>query len=161
MSEPLSIVPIGTINPGATGFTIQLDRKYAEGLRGLADFSHAVVLWWASDADSPALRNQLIYERPYTNNPEDVGVFSTRSPSRINPIGLSVVAIERVDLKAANLTTPYIDTHPGTPVVDLKPYYAASDRVRDYTPPAWCRHWPACYEDSAQFDWESEFVDNS
>jgi tRNA (Thr-GGU) A37 N-methylase len=46
----------------------------------------------------------------------------------------------------------------GTPILDLKPYQPAADRIRDVTVPAWCAHWPQWYEDSAIFDWEGEFV---
>ena len=157
MQDKKTINVIGHANPAEGGFTISLDPRYAEGLTGLSEFSHAAVLWWASESDSVAQRDQLVYQKPYTNNPDDVGVFSSRSPSRPNPIGLSVIAIQNVDTKKATITTPYIDAEPGTPIVDIKPYFPASDRVRDAKMPNWCEHWPGCYEESASFDWASEF----
>ena len=157
MHDEKTISVIGHANPTESGFTISLDPRYADGLTGLSDFSHAVVLWWASESDSVDQRSQLVYQKPYTHNPDDVGVFSSRSPSRPNPIGLSVIALQHVDTKKATITTPYIDTEPGTPIIDIKPYFPASDRVRDAKMPTWCNHWPACYEESASFDWASEF----
>ena len=157
MSDSENIAPIGQINPAEGGFEITLAAEYAAGLQGLEEFSHAIVLWWASEADSAELRSQLVYEKPYTQNPLDVGVFGSRSPSRPNPIGLSVITLIDVDIKKATITTPFIDTEPGTPVIDLKPYFPASDRVRDARLPDWCQHWPSCYEDSATFDWSREF----
>jgi len=157
MTATQSLSIIGEIQPGPAGFVIDLDPRYAAGLAGLDEFSHAIVLWWANAADQAEDRERLVYEKPYTRNPNDVGVFGSRSPSRPNPIGLSVVMIQSVDMQSANIVTPYIDTEPGTPVIDVKPYFPASDRVRDVAVPDWCTHWPTWLEDSAEFDWAGEF----
>ena len=157
MQDNKNITLIGRVNPTDVGFAITLEPRYADGLTGLGEFSHAVVLWWASESDSDEQRDQLVYRKPYAKNPDDVGVFSSRSPSRPNPIGLSVIALQNVDTRNATITTPYIDTEPGTPVIDIKPYFPASDRVKDVVVPRWCGHWPTCYEESADFDWASEF----
>jgi len=157
MAATQTLSVIGEIQPGPEGFVIDLDPRFAPGLTGLDDFSHAIVLWWASESDSQEDRDRLVYEKPYTNNPNDVGVFGSRSPSRPNPIGLSVIAIQSVDKEHANIVTPYIDTEPGTPVIDVKPYYPASDRVREVAVADWCSHWPTWLEDSAEFDWAGEF----
>lgn len=157
MQDNKTINVIGRVNPTGVGFTITLEQHYADGLIGLGDFSHAIVLWWASESDSSEQREQLVYRKPYAKNPDDVGVFGSRSPSRPNPIGLSVISLQQVDIENATVATPYIDTEPGTPIIDIKPYFPASDRVRDVAMPSWCSHWPACYEDSASFDWASEF----
>jgi len=53
------------------------------------------------------------------------GVFATRSPHRPNPIGLSAVAIERVDGLVVHVRG--LDVLDGTPVLDLKPYVAYAD----------------------------------
>jgi len=53
------------------------------------------------------------------------GVFATRSPHRPNPIGLSVVRLERVD--GLTLHIRDADMLDGTPVLDLKPYIAYAD----------------------------------
>ena len=157
MQDNKTISVIGSVNPTDAGFSIALDQQYAEGLSGLSEFSHAIVLWWASESDSQQQRDQLIYKKPYAKNPNDVGVFGSRSPSRPNPIGLSVIQLVHVDIENTMVITPYIDTEPGTPVIDIKPYFPASDRVREVAMPQWCAHWPTYYEDSAEFDWASEF----
>ncbi len=150
---------IGEINPSPDrpGFLIQLDPALAQGLLGLADFSHAQILWWADQADSTAERQALICEKPYRNSKDDVGVFGSRSPGRPNPIGLSVIQIASIDAKAGSIFTYFIDTEPGTPVVDIKPYFPASDRVTQASTPGWCQHWPSSLEESATFDWAQEF----
>ncbi len=53
------------------------------------------------------------------------GVFATRAPHRPNPIGISVVALERVD--GLNVHIRGSDMLDGTPVLDIKPYVAYSD----------------------------------
>ncbi len=53
------------------------------------------------------------------------GVFATRSPHRPNPIGLSVVALDRVD--GLNVYVRGIDILDATPVLDIKPYVAYAD----------------------------------
>lgn len=53
------------------------------------------------------------------------GVFSTRSPHRPNPIGMSVVKLVAVDGLVVRVAG--LDMLDGTPVLDLKPYVAYSD----------------------------------
>lgn len=150
---------IGEVNPSPDrpGFVIQLTPELAEGLLGLADFSHAQILWWADQADSKSDRKELVCKKPYRNSADDVGVFGSRSPARPNPIGLSVIQIASVDLEAGSIFTYFIDTEPGTPVVDVKPYFPASDRVTQASTPKWCQHWPSSLEESANFNWAEEF----
>ena len=55
------------------------------------------------------------------------GVFSTRSPHRPNPLGLSVVRLERIE--GLTLHVRNVDMLDGTPVLDLKPYVAYTDAI--------------------------------
>jgi tRNA (adenine37-N6)-methyltransferase len=57
------------------------------------------------------------------------GVFSTRSPHRPNPLGLSAVKLERVN--GLVLEVSGLDMLDQTPVLDLKPYVAYTDALRD------------------------------
>jgi tRNA-Thr(GGU) m(6)t(6)A37 methyltransferase TsaA len=61
--------------------------------------------------------------------PAKVGVFATRSPHRPNPIGMSVVRIERIEGLAVHVRD--LDLLDGTPVLDLKPYVAYADAYPD------------------------------
>ena len=59
-----------------------------------------------------------------------MGVFATRSPSRPNPIGLSCVRLQRVELHTAEgpvLWVAGIDLLDGTPIYDVKPYLPYAD----------------------------------
>nr|MCR5825785.1 tRNA (N6-threonylcarbamoyladenosine(37)-N6)-methyltransferase TrmO [Oscillospiraceae bacterium] len=63
-----------------------------------------------------------------------MGVFATRSPFRPNPLGLSCVALERVDWDAADgpaLEVSGADLLDGTPIYDVKPYTPYADAFPD------------------------------
>ena len=65
-----------------------------------------------------------------------VGVFSTRSPHRPNPIGLSVCSLLGVDERACTVRLGGVDLVDGTPVLDIKPY-VPYDSVPDCRVPSW------------------------
>ena len=153
------LVAIGSIVADDHGVAVLVKPEFNAGLLGLSKFSHAHILWWAHQCESPQERQELICKRPYTHSPDDVGVFGCRSPKRPNPMGLSVVPILQVNREEGLIRIPYVDAEPGTPVIDIKPYFNALDRVETATGPDWCRHWPQSYEASADFDWDREFTD--
>jgi len=103
--------------------TVELDPRYAEGLDGIEQMSHLFLLYWLDRAD----RN-LIVQAP-SHAPKPRGVFALRSPVRPNPIGLSVV--ELVAAEGPRLAIRNIDCIDGTPLLDIKPYFASSDSVPD------------------------------
>lgn len=155
--ETFCLYPIGHVRMDADGFFLELKSEFAPGLTALEEFSHVQLLWWAHLVDMD--ENWVLeLEKPYKKGPDKIGVFATRSPQRPNPIGLSVAQILRVDSKSGRVYLSYIDAEDGTPILDLKPYHPSADRVREAVYPNWCSHWPTCYEDSAYFDWESEFI---
>lgn len=57
------------------------------------------------------------------------GVLATRSPHRPNPLGLSVLRLERVE--GLRLHVLDVDLLDGTPVLDIKPYVAYTDAFPD------------------------------
>lgn len=65
-----------------------------------------------------------------------VGVFSTRSPHRPNPIGLTVVRVDRVDARTGCIHVSGVDMTDGTPILDVKPYIPY-DVVPDHRVPPW------------------------
>ena len=94
-----------------------------EALRGIEQYSHIWVLWEFSENKrgtwSPTVRP------PILGGNERMGVFATRSSFRPNPIGLSVVKLEGVDLYTSEgpvLHISGIDMMDRTPVFDIKPY---------------------------------------
>ena len=95
-------------------------RNFEHALTDLAQWELIWVLFWFHLNEG--WRPKVLPPRSTTGRK---GIFSTRSPHRPNPIGLSVVRLERVD----GLTV-YIrdsDLLDGTPILDIKPYVAYTD----------------------------------
>ncbi|KIC51356.1 TrmO family methyltransferase [Tateyamaria sp. ANG-S1] len=159
MTDTLILSPIGHTETTNGRFAVRVLPAHRKALTGLADFSHAIALWWAHEADHTDLRARQIIPSPYTATSADVGVFATRSEARPNPIGLSVFSLETVDLENGVVSSHYFDMLPGTPVLDLKPYFPASDRVMEAGVPVHFEHWPTSFEASADFDWQREFLE--
>ena len=68
---------------------------------------------------------------PRLGGNERMGVFATRSPYRPNPLGLSCVEIERIDMDAATIYVRGADLMDGTPIYDIKPYIRYADSRPD------------------------------
>ena len=111
-------IPEGTpIQPNAAKdirATIEIFQEYSPGLTDLEGFSHIFVLFHMHLAKSKSL---LVI--PFLDT-EQHGVFATRSPGRPNPIGMSVVELEKIENNL--LFVKNIDILDGTPVLDIKPY---------------------------------------
>ena len=102
--------------------------RNAEAVRGLEEFSHIWLIWEFSEAVrdgwSPTVRP------PRLGGNVRKGVFATRSPFRPNPIGLSAVKLEKVEIDpklGPILHVSGIDLMDGTPIFDIKPYIAYTD----------------------------------
>ncbi|MER2536304.1 MAG: tRNA (N6-threonylcarbamoyladenosine(37)-N6)-methyltransferase TrmO [Rhizobiaceae bacterium] len=108
---------------------IEIDAPYREGLAGLAGFSHVVLLSWLDRS----ARNLIVQKPRHASEPK--GVFALRSPVRPNPVGLHVVRLLAVDEAAGTLSLEAIDVLDGTPLVDIKPYFASADAMPDATRP--------------------------
>ena len=103
---------------------IQIDKKWAKGLKGLEDFSHIIVLFHLSRAYGV---NLLVHPKRRMDLPL-VGMFSTRSPHRPNPIALTICRL--VKRRGTRLTVKGLDAIDGTPVIDIKPYIPDNDLVK-------------------------------
>jgi tRNA (adenine37-N6)-methyltransferase len=106
--------------------TIEIDQAFVDGLDGLTGFDYAWLLTWLDRAE-PTSRAQL-RQVPFLlrSQPREVGIFATRGPRRVNPIGLSLVRLLMVSGTSVEFSG--VDLLDGTPVIDLKPYVSAFDR---------------------------------
>jgi tRNA-Thr(GGU) m(6)t(6)A37 methyltransferase TsaA len=86
-------------------------------LQGLEGFSHAWLIFEFHENTNKIFRPKI---HPPRLGGKTVGVFATRSPHRPNPIGLSLVKVDRVDRDGIEMSG--IDLIHGTPVIDIKPY---------------------------------------
>ncbi|MGE0280911.1 MAG: tRNA (N6-threonylcarbamoyladenosine(37)-N6)-methyltransferase TrmO [Rhizobiaceae bacterium] len=111
------------------GATIEVGEQFRAGLSGLSGYSHAAILTWFDRSE----RN-LIVQKP-RHATEAKGVFALRSPARPNPIGLHIVGLLDIDVEAGVLTLDAIDALNGTPVLDIKPYFASTDAIPQATRP--------------------------
>lgn len=115
---------------------IVFEKEYrnADAVRGLEDFSHIWLIWEFSeskrDSWSPTVRPPLL------GGNKRIGVFATRSPFRPNPIGLSCLRLEKVEITKNEGPVLYVsgsDLMNGTPIYDIKPYLPYCDSKGDAT----------------------------
>lgn len=105
-----------------------------EALRGIEGFSHLWLLWGFSKVTRQGWSATVA--PPRLGGKRKMGVFATRSPYRPNPVGLSSVKLERVEIDehfGAVLWVSGIDMLDGTPIYDIKPYLPYSDCHADAT----------------------------
>lgn len=136
---PIEIEPIGYVRvnysedevrnswiKGGVEGVIEIKEEYEKGLEGIDGFTHLILIVWMHKA-VPWHRKVLkvrpkILTRfgiPESELPE-VGVFSTDSPDRPNPIGVDIV--EFLGRDGRLLKVRGLDLFDGTPVLDIKPF---------------------------------------
>ena len=141
--EKITLTPIGIVKNSVTirkdtswgddVSLIKLDEQYASGLKGLEEFSHAIILFHLDKAKYE--KEKHLQRRP--QNRDDmplVGIFSQRGKDRPNRIGMT--AVEIVSVEEDTLVVKGLDAIDGTPVLDIKPYYPAYDK-KDASVPEW------------------------
>lgn len=93
---------------------IEIKAELEEGLTDIEGFSHLYVIWvFDREWETMLMAHPPTADRPH-------GVFSTRSPRRPNPIGLTVVKLIRRE--GRRLYVKGVDMLDATPVLDIKPY---------------------------------------
>jgi tRNA-Thr(GGU) m(6)t(6)A37 methyltransferase TsaA len=102
---------------------IEVDPRWTTALTGIESCSHLLVLYWMDRA-----RRDLVLQAP-RHYGEPRGTFALRSPVRPNPIAASVVRL--VGVAGTTLSVVGLDCLDGTPLLDLKPYFASTDAVPD------------------------------
>lgn len=141
-----TLKPIGTIHscfkekfgvPRQAGLvqdapaTLVFDPEYArvDAVRELERFSHIWVIFVFHQAQSETWQEMV--RPPRLGGNRKVGVFASRSPFRPNPIGMSAVKLNRVELtdKGPILHLKGVDMVDQTPVLDIKPYLPYSDSL--------------------------------
>ncbi len=117
-----------------------------DALRGLEDFSHIWLIWEFS-ANRSTYPWQPTVRPPRLGGNTSMGVFATRSPFRPNPLGLSCVKLDSVELSTDEgpvINVCGADLMDGTPIYDIKPYI----RYADARPEAVCGYVDALEERS-------------
>lgn len=107
--------------------------RNVEALRGLDGYDYLWLLWDFSEAHREGTWSPTV-RPPRLGGNQRMGVWATRSPFRPNPIGLSSVRIERIELSSPEGPRIYIsgaDLMDGTPIFDIKPYLPFTDSHLD------------------------------
>jgi tRNA-Thr(GGU) m(6)t(6)A37 methyltransferase TsaA len=110
---------------GAAGIrgTIDLFDEYHAGLKDLEGFSHIILLYHFHR--SQGFNLQVV---PFMDS-ELRGLFATRAPKRPNPIGISVVQLDKIENGVLHIQN--VDIMDGTPLLDIKPYVPEFDSPQD------------------------------
>ena len=139
----LTVRPIGTVENYVTDrkdtawgedvSDVILDRAYIGGLKGLEDFSHAIIVFLLDQAHFDPEKH--LQRRPQNRDDMPVtGIFAQRGKDRPNRIGIT--AVEILSVTEDCLAVRGLDAIDGTPVLDIKPYYPAYDR-KEAAVPEW------------------------
>jgi tRNA-Thr(GGU) m(6)t(6)A37 methyltransferase TsaA len=132
---------IGTVEKeGEDEAQIRIYPEYCAGLKGISEYSYAIILYWLHLRGNEKERQTLlVFPKRHARNVE-TGVFACRSPSRPNPIGLCVVELLSVD--ECILTVKGLDADKDSPIIDIKPYLPKADSIPNARVPHWTSHGP-------------------
>lgn len=144
-SGTITIKPIGVVKNGVqhhparkdwqleTVSELVIDSQWEEGLEGLEDFSHILVLFWFD-----RLNDEEVLLKVHPMHRPDIavtGMFATRTPNRPNRVGLTVVPL--LERKGNILRVRGLDALDGSPIIDIKPYLRSGELILEATEPAW------------------------
>jgi tRNA-Thr(GGU) m(6)t(6)A37 methyltransferase TsaA len=113
----------GSVSPGQVSDLV-LHEEYTDCLDGIEDFSHVVVLYWPHKVGEQGRHIEKVHPAGQKDLPL-VGIFSTRSPARPNPICLSTV--ELLEREGNVLRVKGLDAVDGSPIIDIKPHHPFFD----------------------------------
>lgn len=119
----------GLVNSAKGTITLIGDANNAELVRDLEQFSHIWILFVFHGTQEQGWKP--LVRPPRLGGNKKVGVLATRSTFRPNPIGMSVVKLESIDIKEQQviLHISSMDLLDQTPVIDIKPYVPYSDAI--------------------------------
>jgi len=112
-------MPIQPSGAEGIGGRVEVFEEFQEGLADLEGFSHIILFYHFHLNSEYKLR-----VTPFLDN-EEHGVFATRAPKRPSPLGMSIVALEKITDGVVHIRN--IDVLDGTPLLDIKPYVPEFD----------------------------------
>ena len=96
---------------------IEIYHEFVDGLFKLDEFNELWILFWFTEIDKKERQTLRVHPKRNLDNPER-GVFSTRSPARPNPIGLTKVKLLKIEKSI--LTVKGLDAFDNTLILDIK-----------------------------------------
>ncbi len=139
LSSPITYSPIGFFKTGYTPETggprqgilrpngkgeIHIYDQYKDALRYIVLFEYIIVLYHFNEVG----QWESYVNPPSSNHEHNFGLFSTRSPKRPNPIGFSIIKLERIENDI--LYVSGIDAFNSSPILDIKPYLPSIDCIK-------------------------------
>jgi len=134
--KPLGKAKNSVLGPTLPGWKdvvteIVIDKRYAKGLDGIEDYSHAIIVYWMDQERECHLKH---HPQGRENIPY-VGIFACRCPQRPNRIAISTVKL--VERKGNIIKVKGLDIVNNTPILDIKPYTPQYDKVGKTKVPRW------------------------
>jgi tRNA (adenine37-N6)-methyltransferase len=140
---PLLLEPIGEVRCralpvgkpwGGVLSELHFRQHLTEGLRGIEQFSHLLVVFWMHQASYRPERDLVRHPEGREDMPR-LGIFAQRASTRPNAMGVSVVRLLSQD--GAVLSVQGLDAFDGSPILDIKPYFSEFDRAAAPLEPEW------------------------
>jgi tRNA-Thr(GGU) m(6)t(6)A37 methyltransferase TsaA len=150
-TEKIVLTPIGVIHTDASDSQIKEENRevkaivevfpdFEEALEGVEGYSHLFIISYLHKLrpnqigflkvkPKRATRRGLRLEELPT-----IGVFALDSPTRPNPIGLTLVRLHKIENRKLSVTG--IDLFDGTPIIDIKAYQPDYE-AKQYSMPEW------------------------
>ena len=117
--------PFQPIDDDTQTFYVDVYPKHTKRLEKLDMFNYIYLLYFL---DQSTKKPKELVSPPWTKD-ANIGLFASRSPHRINPIGLSVVKLK--EIKENRIIISGIDAYDNTPLLDIKPYIKDLDAKTD------------------------------
>jgi tRNA-Thr(GGU) m(6)t(6)A37 methyltransferase TsaA len=150
-TEKMVLEPIGVVHTSVSDNQIKEENKeveavveifpeFEEALDGLDGYSHLFILSYFHKLRPDQIGSLKVKPKRATRRGfkleelPTLGVFALDSPTRPNPIGLTLVRL--VKKQGRNLFVAGIDVFDGTPVIDIKPHQPEY-QLDEYAMPAW------------------------
>lgn len=134
--KPLGIAKNNVSKPTLPGWKdvvtkIEIDKEYTDGLDGIEDYSHVIIVYWMDKEAECHLKH-------HPQEREDVpfvGIFACRCPQR--PSRLAISTVELLSREGNMLKVKGLDIVNDTPILDIKPYTPQYDKVEKAKVPEW------------------------
>ena len=119
----------GLVKSATASIDFAVNRDNELSLRDLDTFSHLWIVFVFHKQNYSAFKP--LVQPPRLGGKKTMGVYATRSPNRVNPIGLSAVQLERIEHTSSQIKVHILggDFLDGTPVLDIKPYVPFADSL--------------------------------
>jgi tRNA-Thr(GGU) m(6)t(6)A37 methyltransferase TsaA len=150
-TEKIVLKPIGIIHTDASDIQIKEENReveaivelfpeYEEALEGLEGYSHLFIISYLHKLRPNQIGFLKVKPKRATRRGfrleelPTLGVLALDSPTRPNPIGLTLVRLHKIDKRKLSVTG--IDLFDGTPVIDIKAYQPDYE-AKQYLMPEW------------------------